>query len=133
VTRQQVVPPNRWAVAGVVILLAGCGGGPNQAAMVTSTLPAETKTVTVTLTPPPPPGPKTTIETDGTFIVGTDIAPGTYRSSGKYGCYWARLSSFDTGDIIDNNNVNDGPQVVQIRPRHKAFMTRNCGNWQKVG
>src|SRR5271157_2220177 len=50
----------------------------------------------------------------------------------KYGCYWARLRSLDTGDIIDNN-VNDGPQVVQILPNDKAFMTRNCGDWQKVG
>lgn len=94
-------------------------------------MPAETKTVTVTLTPPPPPGPKTSIETDGTFIVGSDIAPGTYRSPGKYGCYWARLRSLDTGDIIDNN-VNDGPQVVQILPGDRAFMTRNCGNWHKI-
>jgi hypothetical protein len=27
----------------------------------------------------------------GTFIVRTDVAPGTYRSRGGDGCYWARL------------------------------------------
>ena len=27
---------------------------------------------------PPPPGPKTTFEGDGTYAVGTDIAPGVY-------------------------------------------------------
>ncbi|WP_156349678.1 MULTISPECIES: hypothetical protein [unclassified Mycobacterium] len=129
------MPPNpqiRAAVAVCAVLLAGCGGASHPAATVTSTLPAETKTVTVTVTPPPPPGPKTTIESDGTFIVGTDIEPGTYRSAGKSGCYWARLRSLNTNDVIDNN-VNDGPQAVQILPTDRAFMTRNCGVWQKVG
>ncbi|MBI2692835.1 MAG: hypothetical protein HYX30_01155 [Mycobacterium nebraskense] len=123
----------RAAVAGCAVLLAGCGGSSHTATTVTSTVPAVTKTVTVTFTPPPPPpGPKTTIQSNGTFIVGTDIAPGTYRSAGKYGCYWARLRSLDTGDVIDNN-VNDGPQAVQILPTDRAFLTRNCAEWQKVG
>lgn len=117
--------------AACAVLLAACGGPNNTATTVTSTLPAETKTVTVTATPPPPPGPKTTIEANGTFTVGSDIAPGTYRSAGHYGCYWARLRSLDTNDIIDNN-VNDGPQVVQILPTDRAFMTRNCASWHKV-
>lgn len=120
------------AVAGVATVLAGCGGSSQTATTVTSTLPATTKTVTVTFTPPPPPGPKTTIDTNGTFAVGSDIAPGTYRTPGKYGCYWARLRSFDTYDVIDNN-VSDGPQVVQILPSDKAFTTQSCGDWHKVG
>ncbi|MCV7312420.1 hypothetical protein H7J89_17630 [Mycobacterium paraffinicum] len=119
------------AIAGCAAVLAGCDGSNGTATTVTSTVPAETKTVTVTAAPPPPPGPKTTIESDGTFMVGTDIAPGTYRSAGNYGCYWARLRSLDTNDIIDNN-VNDGPQVVQILPADRAFMTRNCAAWHKV-
>jgi hypothetical protein len=121
------------AFAGLAVVLAGCGGeSSHTTTTVTSMLPAETKTVTVTFTPPPPPGPKTSIDSDGTFAVGADIAPGTYRTPGKYGCYWARLRSFDTNDIIDNN-VSDGPQVVQLLPGDKAFLTRNCGGWQKVG
>lgn len=84
------------AIAGIAAVLAACGGSHTAATTVTSTLEPVTKTVTVTATPPPPQGPKTTIETNGTFIVGSDIAPGTYRSSGKYGCYWARLKSLDT-------------------------------------
>nr|WP_231986602.1 hypothetical protein [Mycobacterium sp. 852002-40037_SCH5390672] len=97
-----------------------------------STLPAETKTVTKTVAPPPPPGPKTSIENNGTYIVNKDIAAGTYRTDGaKSGCYWARLRSFDTNDIIDNN-VGDGPQVVRILPTDTAFMTRSCGNWHKI-
>ncbi|WP_231974753.1 hypothetical protein [Mycobacterium sp. E1747] len=134
---QRAVPPNRHrlplnaAIAGCAALLAACGGSNQTATTVTSTVPAETKTVTVTAAPPPPPGPKTTIASDGTFIIGSDIAAGTYRSAGKYGCYWARLRSLDTTDIIDNN-VNDGPQVVQILPSDRAFMTRNCAAWHKA-
>lgn len=120
------------AIAPAALVLAGCGGSTPAAVTVTSTPPAETKTVTVSVTPPPPPGPKTVIETNGTFIVNTDIVPGTYRTDAKEGCYWARLRSLNTGDIIDNN-VSDGPQVVGILPTDAAFVTRNCGIWHKVG
>jgi hypothetical protein len=126
---------SKTAIAGVAAVLAGCGA-PSQTAKtttVTSTLqPVITETTTVTYTPPPPPGPKTTISTNGTFAVGTDIVPGTYRTAGGSGCYWARLRTLDTGDIIDNN-VSDGPQVVRILPSDAAFITRDCGAWQKSG
>jgi hypothetical protein len=88
--------------------------------------------VTVTYTPPPPPGPKTTISTDGTYQVGTDIVPGTYRASGGSSCYWARLRSLSTNDIIDNN-VSPGPQVVGILSTDAAFLTHDCGPWQMAG
>jgi hypothetical protein len=88
--------------------------------------------VTVTFTPPPPPGPKTTMTTNGTFVVNTDIAPGTYRTDGGTDCYWARLKSLNTGDVIDNN-ISDGQQVVRILPTDTAFITRGCGTWTKIG
>ena len=120
------------AITGLALLLAGCGGSSHTSTTVISTLPAETKTVTKTVAPPPPPGPKTSIENNGTYIVNKDIAAGTYRTEGgKNGCYWARLRSFNTNDVIDNN-VGDGPQVVQILPTDAAFMTRSCGKWQKI-
>lgn len=141
-TRQPPAPARRgplrtgrWATYTAVVValfIAGCGGSSHTTTTVISTLPAETKTVTKTVTPPPPPGPKTSIESNGTYIVNKDIAAGTYRTDGgKYGCYWARLRSFDTNDIIDNN-VGDGPQVVRILPTDVAFMTRSCGNWHKI-
>ncbi len=121
------------AIVGAVLVLAGCGGGSTHTATtVISTRPAETKTVTVTVPPPPPPGPKTAIETNGTFVVNTDIAPGTYRSTATQDCYWARLRSLNTGDVIDNS-IGDGPQVVGILPTDAAFVTRNCGAWHRVG
>ena len=47
-------------------------------------------------------------------------------------CYWARLKSLNTGDVIDNN-ISDGQQVVRILPTGTAFMTRGCGTWTKIG
>ena len=114
-------------IAAMAIVSAGCGGPSQTVATVTST-------VTVTYTPPPPappPGPKTTIDKDGTYQVGVDIVPGTYHTAGSSECYWARLSSLDTNDIIDNNN-SSGPQVVEIQPTDKAFLTQRCGTWQKT-
>jgi hypothetical protein len=124
------MPGKKTAIALAAIVLASCGGTSPTAVTVTSTVPT-TQTVTVTFTPPPPPGPKTTINLNGTYLVNTDIVAGTYRTSGGVGCYWARLKSLDTNDIIDNN-VSDGQQVVRIFPTDVAFMTRDCGTWQKT-
>lgn len=73
-----------------------------------------------------------TIPGTGTFIVGTDIDPGTYRASASPGCYWARLSSLDTSDINDNSNA-DGPVVVEILSSDKAFETSDCADFRKIG
>ncbi|WP_238553484.1 hypothetical protein [Mycobacterium colombiense] len=57
-----------------------------------------------------------------------DILPGMYRSPGGTRCYWARLRSLDTSDIIDNNN-STGPQAVDILPTDRAFLTQDCQTW----
>jgi hypothetical protein len=126
------------AIAGVAIVLAGCGGSSQTAVTLTSTLQSPkqiTKTVTVTA-PPPTSVPKTTMETDGTYRVGTDIVPGTYRSAGASpegasDCYWARLSSLNETHIIDSN-ISTVPQVVTIQPSDRAFLTHSCQPWQKA-
>ena len=68
----------------------------------------------------------------GTFIVGVDIKPGTYRSSKGPSCYWARLKNF-TGAIsgIIANNFG-GKAVVKIRATDKGFQSQSCGTWTKV-
>jgi hypothetical protein len=100
---------------------------------VTSTLEV-TKTVTVTA-PPPSSAPKTIIENDGTFRVGVDIVPGTYRTAGprphaESDCYWERLDSVDPNHIV-KNNISAGPQEVTIQPSDVAFSTHSCLPWQK--
>jgi hypothetical protein len=80
-------------------------------------------------TPAPPAQPKTTIDADGTYAVGKDIAPGTYSSAGPVGdgtCYWKRTSG---SDIVDNA-LSKKPQIVQIDPTDTAFKTSGCQPWQ---
>jgi hypothetical protein len=108
----------------------------------------EIKTETVTVSAPAPPAAKTTtakpappvalpatIPGEGTFVVGTEVKPGTYRTAGSDGinCYWARLSglSGSFGEILANGNVN-GPTTVTIRRSDKGFETTGCAEWRKV-
>jgi hypothetical protein len=94
--------------------------------------------------PPPPPapgtpppaapagGPKTTIDHDGVYNVGTDIVPGVYTSAGPVGngvCYWKRLGD-DAKQPLDNA-MSKKPQVVRIDPTDKTFKTDGCQAWQK--
>ncbi|WP_199182785.1 hypothetical protein [Mycobacterium sp. 4858] len=79
----------------------------------------------------PAPGPKTSIDKDGIYNVGTDIVPGIYSSGGPVNngtCYWKRTGNPD-GNIIDNS-MSKKPQVVQIDPTDKAFKTSGCQPWQ---
>jgi hypothetical protein len=59
----------------------------------------------------------------GTYIVRTDISPGTYRSRAGGACYWARLCSFtgSTSAIISNDNVV-GSTIVTIRRTDRGFI-----------
>ncbi|MGE2815278.1 hypothetical protein ACQI5H_09055 [Mycobacterium heidelbergense] len=78
-------------------------------------------------------GPKTSIDHDGTFAVGTDIAPGTYSTAGPVAngtCYWKRMGNPD-GNLIDNS-MSKKPQVVRIEPTDKAFKTDGCQPWQQT-
>ncbi len=70
---------------------------------------------------------------DGMYIVGTDIAPGTYKNTGDTGCYYARLSGFGntTDDIIANNNT-DNTAIVTIAASDKGFQSDGCGMWTKI-
>jgi hypothetical protein len=80
----------------------------------------------------PPAGPKTTIDHDGVFAVGTDIVPGVYTSAGPVGtgvCYWKRLGD-DAKQPIDNA-MSKKPQVVKIDVTDKTFKTDGCQAWQK--
>ncbi|WP_082977412.1 hypothetical protein [Mycobacterium sp. 852002-50816_SCH5313054-b] len=79
----------------------------------------------------PAAGPKTTIDHDGTYAVGSDIAPGIYSSAGPVGdgtCYWKRTGNPD-GNLVDNA-LSKKPQVVQIDPTDKSFKTTGCQPWQ---
>lgn len=70
---------------------------------------------------------------DGTFIVGIDISPGTWRTPAGTQCYWARLRGFggSLDDIIANDNAR-GSAVVTIQPSDQGFTSRRCGTWTKI-
>ena len=114
--------------ACAALALAGCGGSrPVAATTLTSTVEV-TKTVTVTA-PPSAVVPKTVMETDGTYRVGVDIEPGTYRTAGRSAegatdCYWARLSSLNEVDILASN-IGVEAQTVLIDPGDRAFATHS--------
>jgi hypothetical protein len=73
---------------------------------------------------------------EGKFVIGTDIAPGTYRTTGPSGhldCYWERLRDTSGGtDSIIANNLGRGPATVTIDNSDGAFQTRWCNTWTKV-
>lgn len=70
---------------------------------------------------------------DGTFLVGTDVLPGTYRTRGGEACYWARLSNLSGSlDAILANDTTSGPAIVQIQKTDKAFQSKRCAEWQIV-
>ncbi|MGC3905692.1 hypothetical protein ACYB2S_13715 [Corynebacterium variabile] len=86
-----------------------------------------------TETTPTPSDPVRSSFRDGTHAVGTDIQPGTYRSSGSDMCYWERLSGFggQLEDIIANGNPS-GQAIVTIAPTDVAFKSQRCGTWEMV-
>jgi outer membrane murein-binding lipoprotein Lpp len=75
------------------------------------------------------------INADGVYVVGSDIQPGTWHTSGDGGsgdqCYYAILGSTNTGDIIDNNNF-DGPETVSTSGAAAFEISGPC-EWVRVG
>jgi hypothetical protein len=68
----------------------------------------------------------------GTYEVGTEIQPGTYKTTGSDWCYYERDKNLD-GDInsiIDNDNVQ-GQGVVQIKPSDKYVKFSGTCTWTK--
>jgi hypothetical protein len=81
----------------------------------------------------PAPAPEPTGFGDGTYRIGTDMPPGTYRSSAEDGlCYWARLSGFGgtLEEIIANGNT--GPEIVRVAEGDAGFQTAGCGDWVPI-
>lgn len=106
-------------------------------APVTTVAPTTVPPTTVPPTTLPPTTPAPTLPSfgEGVMLVGTDMQPGLYMAvvpSSSFGCYWARLAglSGELGDIIANDNVSPGAQVVlQIGKGDVAFDSSDCGRW----
>ncbi|MFG3198881.1 hypothetical protein ACGFYT_22415 [Streptomyces sp. NPDC048208] len=73
---------------------------------------------------------------DGDFRVGSDIEPGTYRSTGDAdgSCHWERTKAAGRGlgPVIADDDTT-GTAVVTIRPTDAYFKSTGCGGWKKTG
>ncbi|WP_231626976.1 hypothetical protein [Streptomyces apocyni] len=71
----------------------------------------------------------------GTYEVGSDIKPGTYRSTGNSDgmCYWERAkdSTGEMESIIANDNVT-GTAYVTVKESDKIFKSTECKSWETV-
>ncbi|MCT7364036.1 hypothetical protein [Mycolicibacterium llatzerense] len=79
-----------------------------------------------------------TMDADGTYVVGKDIAPGTYRSTptlanGYPFCTWKRLRGF-SGELADSIAIDNQPgqTIVTIAPTDVAFESISCQPWEKI-
>lgn len=121
-------------VGTAALLVAGWFGSVGIAAADPDPTPAPAPAPAPSGAPAPAGAPKTTIDQDGIYTVGTDIAPGTYSTAGPVGtgtCYWKRTGNPD-GALIDNA-MTKKPQIVQIEPTDKTFKTNGCQPWQPTG
>lgn len=129
----------------IIVLIVGIAIGSAAAGTstvtktVTKTQTVPGPTVTVTVTPPPPPAASGTVMNgDGVYVVGTDIKHGVWHTKGALtdnidpNCYYALLSSTNTNDIIDNNNVT-GPATITVGPNVKAVQVGGCQTWHRIG
>jgi hypothetical protein len=72
---------------------------------------------------------------DGDFQVGSDIKPGTYRSTGNTDgmCYWERAkdASGEMDSVLANDNVT-GTSYVTVKATDKVFKSSDCEDWVTV-
>jgi len=141
------------------VFLAGCATAAAllAAGCVLPSPPAErTTTITRYLTQPPdaaqpvpaspapvtstaPQGAPVTMATDGTYLVGADVQPGSYKSAPTHAnnypfCTWNRLKDL-SGSLQSNIAIENSPGTtfVTIAPNDLAFKTLSCQPWEKVG
>lgn len=81
--------------------------------------------------PAAPAGPLTTVS-EGTYLVGTDMVAGSYKSAGSStGCYWARLKDDSGRNIIANDLVN-GPGPARFTTKKGEFVKIGLCTFTKI-
>lgn len=125
----------------VISLLIGCGAGAGIVAVgsggVQNPLTGTGVNPGVPATTEPASSPNG-IKGDGTYLVPSEVKPGTYRATVPQDsalCFWARLRD-TTGNPNSTIAIDDGTagttMTVTIAATDKAFSTRGCGGWKKV-
>lgn len=121
---------------------ATSSAAPAPAATVTVTAKAEpAATVTVTAKAKAPDVPKAPAEpavSDGDYLVGSDIAPGTYKTTGNaedqdgIGMCYADTETKSCG-INAQEVTNKGRTLIRVKTSDYTFSSSGCGDWKKVG
>ncbi|MEV0221222.1 hypothetical protein [Streptomyces sp. NPDC050704] len=113
----------------------GSGKGSAAAAERDSGKKTDTNADTKTDTKSDKAEPKAAFEGDGDFEVGTDVKPGTYRTTGNTDglCYWERAkdASGELDSLLANDNVS-GTSYVTILATDKLFKSSGCQDWEAV-
>jgi hypothetical protein len=75
---------------------------------------------------------KNTVNGDGNYEVGVDIAAGTWKNADRGDdCYWSVNADSNGSDILENAN-GGGPQTLTLEDGQFLEVAR-CGTWRKVG
>lgn len=98
--------------------------------------------------PPAVADPLDPIPGNGVFVVGPDIVPGLYRTSGSAStigvwinnvptqdsmCAWFTYSTPDANkEHVLQTNISVGPMFANINTSVKAFESQNCQPWTRV-
>jgi len=67
---------------------------------------------------------------NGTWLVGEEIAPGVWRAFRPTTCSWKRLAS--VGGVAEDVAGSGSYLTVEIRPFDAAFSSDDCGWWSQI-
>ena len=72
----------------------------------------------------------------GVWLVGAQVATGTYQANVQSGCYWERMRAFTgtvSGDVIANEFISSSTtRLVTIAATDVGFKsTAECGTWTR--
>ncbi len=67
---------------------------------------------------------------DGTWEVGTEVRPGTYRAIAEGDCTWVRLGDAAGGlETVVGSAVGSGSRLVTVGRKDVAIRSSGCGRW----
>lgn len=67
---------------------------------------------------------------DGTWEVGTEVRPGTYRATAVGTCSWTRLGEpVHALEAVLGSHVGAGPRLLTVGKRDRAIRSSGCGRW----
>lgn len=121
--------------AALCLSLVACGGGNSASTSAPDTATSSGAPSTTPATPVPSAGAGAPLATfgPGSYIIGKDVAVGTYHSEGSdkdgVDCYWQRDGA--DGTPVANHASKD-PVTVTIASTDTAFHTEGCKPWSKV-